>query len=480
MKLVNRDYSSSQSGKLIKRLVALIVLVLVVGGIFFLFSKVSLFGKAPHLVLQASSSGKSYGATDTISLGKTGGLKAVVTNESKGICSVSLTLSQNGKKIIILSRQASSAEKVKNQNWELSPQNLDLVSQGFTEGAAELEAVAQDCSLWGLKTKINQVASLDFSPPQISLTSSQHYIYQGAAEVMTYTVSPDAVWSGCQVGPYEFKGFKVPASPEGSGNRFVMLTYAYDLPADSKIELLAFDAAGNIGKASVPVSKFFPKEYRHRDMPVSDDFIQTKVATIINNTPELHTTGKPLDDFLMVNRDLRKKNAGFLKELSQKSEEQFYWKDAFKPLLNAAVEANFADYRSYIYNGQKVDEQVHLGFDLAITEQSPVTVGNSGKVVFAGYLGIYGNTIIIDHGYGLQTLYGHLSSMDVAVGQMVSKNQKIGNSGQTGLAGGDHLHFSLLNQGVQTDPVSFWDQHWIDDHVYLRVDKTHFAGTINP
>ena len=95
-------------------------------------------------------------------------------------------------------------------------------------------------------------------------------------------------------------------------------------------------------------------------------------------------------------------------------------------------------------------------------------------------MGIYGNTIIIDHGYGLMTLYGHLSSMDVSEGQEITKEQKIGNSGATGLAGGDHLHFSMMIDGVQTNPVEFWDQHWIKDHVYLRVDSSKFGKTIQP
>ena len=139
---------------------------------------------------------------------------------------------------------------------------------------------------------------------------------------------------------------------------------------------------------------------------------------------------------------------------------------------NAAIEASFADYRSYLYQGAKVDEQVHLGFDMAVTERYPIQASGRGRVVFAGYLGIYGNTIVIDHGYGLMTLYGHLSGIDVHEGDMVERAQKIGNSGATGLAAGDHLHFSMLIDGVQTNPIEFWDQHWIDDHVTLRLGKS--------
>jgi murein DD-endopeptidase MepM/ murein hydrolase activator NlpD len=176
-----------------------------------------------------------------------------------------------------------------------------------------------------------------------------------------------------------------------------------------------------------------------------------------------------------VNRELRKVNNHFLIELAGESEPRFFWKDAFRPLVNASIEASFADFRSYFYQQQKVDEQVHLGFDMAVVERHPILSATAGKVLFAGYLGIYGNTVVLDHGYGINTLYAHLSSIDVKKGDPIVQDQKLGNSGATGLAGGDHLHFSLLVQGVQTNPVEFWDQHWIQDHVYLRLGQNAFG-----
>jgi murein DD-endopeptidase MepM/ murein hydrolase activator NlpD len=129
----------------------------------------------------------------------------------------------------------------------------------------------------------------------------------------------------------------------------------------------------------------------------------------------------------------------------------------------------FADVRSYVYKDKKVDEQVHLGFDLSVTQHVAVQASNDGKIVYAGRLGIYGNCVVIDHGYGLQSIYGHLSQIDVKVGDSVKKRQAIGRSGSTGLAGGDHLHFSMQLDGVQINPVEWWDQHWIKDHVWKRL-----------
>jgi murein DD-endopeptidase MepM/ murein hydrolase activator NlpD len=86
-------------------------------------------------------------------------------------------------------------------------------------------------------------------------------------------------------------------------------------------------------------------------------------------------------------------------------------------------------------------------------------------VVLARYFGIYGNSVVLDHGGGLMSLYSHLSSIEVAPDQEVEKGQVIGRTGQTGLAGGDHLHFTLLIRGQPVNPIEWWDPMWIRDRV---------------
>jgi murein DD-endopeptidase MepM/ murein hydrolase activator NlpD len=140
-------------------------------------------------------------------------------------------------------------------------------------------------------------------------------------------------------------------------------------------------------------------------------------------------------------------------------------------LGNSQVEASFADHRTYLYKGQEVDHQIHLGFDLAVTANVPVVAANSGMVINASWLGIFGNCVIIDHGMGVQSLYGHLSALDVKVGDTVAKGQVIGRSGMTGLAGGDHLHFTMLVGGHPVNPVEWWDTHWIQDRVDRKLHE---------
>jgi murein DD-endopeptidase MepM/ murein hydrolase activator NlpD len=129
----------------------------------------------------------------------------------------------------------------------------------------------------------------------------------------------------------------------------------------------------------------------------------------------------------------------------------------------------FADQRTYLYQGREVDRQTHLGFDLAAVARTPVPAPNTGVVRLARYFGIYGNAVVLDHGLGLMTLCAHLSSLEVQQGQTVERGQTLGRTGATGLAGGDHLHFTTLVRGLPVNPIEWWDGKWIRDRITSKL-----------
>ena len=204
-------------------------------------------------------------------------------------------------------------------------------------------------------------------------------------------------------------------------------------------------------------------KYKKSTIALSDNFMQNKVVPLIEDAGARQ--GSPKDQFIAVNKTLRKVNEDKITEITKQATPQMLWNGAFAQLSNSKVEANFADYRTYTYNGQLADNAYHLGYDLSVTKNYPVEASNAGKITFTGPLGIYGNAVIIDHGLGLFTLYGHLSAIDVKVGDSVTKRQAIGKTGETGLAAGDHLHFGVYLDGLAVLPVEWWDQKWIDDNI---------------
>jgi murein DD-endopeptidase MepM/ murein hydrolase activator NlpD len=96
---------------------------------------------------------------------------------------------------------------------------------------------------------------------------------------------------------------------------------------------------------------------------------------------------------------------------------------------------------------------IHHGVDVRVPEGTPILVMKAGRVTHAGPLGAYGLAVIVDHGGGLTTLYGHLSRVDVERGQNVDDRAALGLSGQTGNATGPHLHFEVRRHGRTMDPV---------------------------
>ena len=348
-------------------------------------------------------------------------------------------------------------------------------------GAATIRVSATRPVLRGLR-QVSSEATRDvqvrLTPPRVSVASTHHYINMGGTELVVYRVSPPDAESGVRVGDITYPGF--PGSAAGLRDpelKVALFALLYDQKAGTPIELFARDVAGNTARAQFE-HRVFPKVFRNSRIPLDDGFLGRVVPAILQSSPQLNVSSDDvLPAFLKINNDLRRMNNDTIAAQAKKTAPQMLWQGAFQPLGGSQVESSFADFRTYLYDGKEVDRQVHLGFDLAKTANAPVIAGNHGRVILAGELGIYGNTVIVDHGLGLQSLYAHLSSFAVKEGDDVQKGQTLGASGQTGLAGGDHLHFSMLVNGQFVNATEWWDAHWIEDRI---TRKLRDAGSGQP
>jgi len=405
------------------------------------------------------------------SLGRTPSLHVKVEDAGTGLRQVTIHLKQKDKDTILAEDSFPKAGAEKSKVYDLGM--LFATKAQVEEGPATLDVDARDYSLRSLlkgnPAHASQSFAFDITPPQLEVLSGQHYINQGGSECVVYRVSDDVQTSGVQVGPMFFPGYPVdPANPK---LRFALFALKYDLPADTPARVIARDVAGNETTATF-WQKVFPKKFRSRDIPLEDAFVQKVVPEILSHTPSI----KPQDDlvktFVEINSKLRQENHATIAKLSESSPGRFLWNGAFLQLSNSKVESFFADRRTYVYQGKPVDQQDHVGFDLSVVMHYPIEAGNDGTVVLAEYFGIYGNAVILDHGAGLLSLYGHMSSIDVKAGDSVKKKQVLGKSGDTGLAAGDHLHFGLFLQGVPVNPTEWWDEKWIKDHVLDRLKES--------
>lgn len=401
-----------------------------------------------------------------------------VKDRGSGLKSVEVALEAGGNRYQILSESYPST------GWRGSGVYEKSIDLSFApreakvpEGPATLVVRAVDFSWLNLfhtrPAVLSQPVTVDTTPPNIEVLTSQHYMRLGGSDLVIYKVSKDAVRSGVEVDRYFFSGTRgLFPDPDVVAAMFAI---PYDLTPSVRPKILAEDRAGNRRETDFHVS-VKPRKFHERSLEVDDDFLKRKVPELLeaNHLP-------PNDDllagYLAINRDLRSRSESKIHALCSQPQEKPMWSEAFLRQPNSAPLSSFADRRTYTHNGQVIDSQRHLGFDLASQRQSEVLAASDGKVVYADNLGIYGNAVILDHGLGVFTLYGHLSSIHVAPGQPVKRGDVLGRTGETGLAAGDHLHFSVMVDGVHVDPVEWWDPHWIGDHISAKMKEFEKPST---
>jgi len=414
-------------------------------------------------------------------VGQTGTLDVIIDAPGGRLDRFAITVEQNGATIPVAAWDSASAEPIAPENGESLHITRPIGRQALPQlrsGSARVVVSATRPVLWGLRHASSEEAS-DFQvrlePPKLAVVSTHHYINVGGSEMVVYRVTPPDVDSGVRIGGLTYAGFPASGAAGGAAPdlKVAFLALPYDQPKPTPVELYARDAAGNEARASFDY-RVFPKKFRSSTIPIDDRFLQKVVPPIRERSSGLNAPDDPLQAFLKINRELRQANNARILELAKQTAPRMLWQGAFQPLGGSQVESAFADERTYVYGGKAIDRQTHLGFDLARTVNAPVAAANAGKVIYANDLGIYGNCIVLDHGMGVQSLYGHLSSFAVHEGDEVRQGQVIGQSGQTGLAAGDHLHFSMLVNGQFVNATEWWDPHWIQDRI---VRKLHDLGS---
>ncbi len=412
-------------------------------------------------------------------VGQKGSLELMVEAPGGRLTRIDAAIEQNGASFPVVTLTGGAGDDARRETADrlyiIRP--LGKASHpALTAGPARLVVRAARPVLYGLRhaeTTVVQDVQVRLEPPRVSVVSTKHYINLGGSELVVYRATPDDVESGVRVGHVVYRGY--PASGAGitadPSLRVAVYALLHDQDVKTQMSVFAKDAAGN--EVSVPLGdQVFPKAFRKSRIDVTDAFLARVVPAIVSNTPGLDlpvTQSALVNSFVAINSTLRRQNAATIEALAAKSAPKMLWDAPFVQLGNSQVEAGFADHRTYVYSGREIDQQVHLGFDLAVTAAVPVASAQAGTVVLAEYLGIYGNCVIVDHGLGVQSLYAHLSSIDVKPGATVSKGQILGRSGMTGLAGGDHLHFTMLVGGRPVNPVDWWDLKWMQDRVFRKL-----------
>ena len=404
-------------------------------------------------------------------IGKSQTLSGTVSDPQSGVRKIWIGLVKDGKETILFQEHLPTAGIISGGekhevsfNVKIEPESL-----GITDGKAILRMAVTDYSwrswLRGNTTYLEKDVIIDTKPPGLDILTKIHNVSQGGTGLVIYRLSEPCLNSGVAVGENFFPGYTGYFKDKNIFMTFFALNYKQG--PGTNIFVKATDFAGNKTRAGLPyyIKK---RSFKKVVIKISDRFLNWKMPEFnIDVSPD---SEKPMvDKFLKVNRELRNSNGRQLLEIVSETDKKLYWNGAFLRLPNSARKANFADHRNYTYKGHTIDQQVHMGIDLASIAHSAVPSSNNGKVAFTGYLGIYGKTVVIDHGFGLFSTYSHLSAIEVKLGQVISKGDVIGRTGSTGLAGGDHLHFGIMVHNTFVNPVEWWDAAWIKNNISTKI-----------
>lgn len=231
--------------------------------------------------------------------------------------------------------------------------------------------------------------------------------------------------------------------------------------------IIVEDKAGNIKRSNIGFARY-SRNYRVSNLSLKDSFIDNKIVSVIESagTIPIDAFSSRLEMFKYANETIRNNDENMIYDkILNLDLKNSYQINAFKPLKDSVIVGIFGDHRKYTLDKEPAGESYHLGTDLASIKNAQVFASNDGVVVLKESLGIYGNTIVIDHGLGIYTLYSHLSEFYVKEDDVVKQGDIIGRTGASGLAFGDHLHFGVLIQGVFVLSTEFMDSRWLKTNI---------------
>ena len=402
-------------------------------------------------------------------------ISLTASDNSSGLDEVVVRISQKNQPIE-LARKSFQAGPILNDTVEFKVDSREL---GLKEGNAELQVLAFDKALWNNGARLSAIVEVNFSKPQITALSPQQNGVLGGTEMVFYRVAgkpPDAHGVLSQGTLYD--GFHAGGWNDGFKNRSSVYLALYPMPAsfDDSKEQMRVIARDNLGNSASGSFNYRIKQRRwssyraalssQRGQAIKDELASyaAREKLAYKDSADLVTDLKSLLKILALSDE------GFIGTALSETSSKRSWKEAFLTPVSATPTNSAGDQRIVYLDDKELVRGTSAGVRFPVSKRTPVVASNTGTVVFIGTLGLLGNTIVIDHGFGLATVYGHLSNVGVQRGASVQRGQEIGSTGNTGFAQSEEVYFETRVHGVPVSPNEWWDQSWVTDHIDNKVN----------
>jgi murein DD-endopeptidase MepM/ murein hydrolase activator NlpD len=389
-------------------------------------------------------------------------------SDSSGLRYVKVTLKSNNQEEILYHEKYIEVKK--SEQLEIKPPRS---AYAIKDNELKIIVEASDKSNWnfleGNDFYEEYNIKIDKKKPSVVILNNSYKISKGGVALVVFKAE-DANLEEIYIQTNFDKKF-IPQPFYKEGYYISLLAWPINEP-NFKATVVVTDKASNITKTYVPLY-LQQKNYKVSNMKLTDRFLNGKIAELAEEFAETQGVEALEDQFRVINEDVRRRNEILIHDITSKVPQVMvhdFKMSKMYPLKNAQVVASFGDHRKYSYKGRDMGQSYHLGLDLASNAMAAIKPQNGGEVVYANYNGLYGNMPIVYHGLGLYTLYGHCSAISVSVGDMIEPNQTIANTGKSGYAMGDHLHFGVLVQGIEVHPAEWMDDDWLRLNIYNIID----------
>ena len=396
-----------------------------------------------------------------------------VQDTGMGLDEVTVRISQNNQP-----KELAKKKALQGKQTEAFTVTINTKELGLREGKAELQVVAFDQALWSNGSKVSKNLIVDFLKPHISVVTPQQNAVLGGSELVFYKVAgkrPDSQGVFAQGSLYP--GFPAKYWDDAFKSyddlyiAFFPIPHGFDDSTD-KMSLIARDTIGNAATAN------FNYRVRNRrwgsfQFQIDDARAEALKAQLgaheSNESVKARFSGDLVTDLRYLIKASARHDESILSDPLSRTEGRRLWSESFMRPVTSYPSNTAGDYRSIIVKGQEVVKSPAAGSRFNVSSRSKVVAANSGRVAFVGDLILQGTTVVIDHGFGLATVYAHLSEAPVKVGDDVTKGQQIGKTGTSGLAQGEEVYFETRLHGVPVSPNEWWDETWVHDHIDKKV-----------
>ncbi len=364
---------------------------------------------------------------------------------------------------------------------------------GLQEGEVELEIRTFDKSLWSTRGEKSFQLPVDYKKPYLEILSTQHNAREGGAQLIFYRVQDEHLaLSGVKVDDHTYAGYPARGLDKAFENFPDVYAAFYAIPLAQgeqkrKIRLFAEDRVGN-GVTEKFYNKVAERRMRERVASMSEGaFLQFVSQVVQKNLPILekqaasigqtlqfktpeNTLSRAVEEFQLIERRLKPINESQIEGALKANRTDQLWDGAFLP-QSGVVRSGFGEVVTYYVNKSPIEKHLREAFVLGVgAEGDNVYAANDGTIVFSTDLGVYGSTIIIDHGFGLASVYGSLGRMSASTGQDVSAGHVLGTYGSSGLAERKQLFFQIRVHGTPVDPTEWLSKSWYHAHVNSKIE----------